>query len=886
MARFSHARTRPVAAVVSGFVLTVAFLAPVPFVGAATHRSPADTAARVLLQQAKAVPRADFSPIDERGAFLKSVRTVHTDAAHGDGCMTLTALAHVTLMLQSTPGVPPLLPATDSHALEAQIETVTAAVLGDGTAAACGGASTAASPVAAPITTLASSDNQQVTMHVAFPSPIFAPKTDDNGNDYFEMTGPAEGNGGEVGIGAPEVPLASETIAVPIGATPSVQVLGVSSYQLPAVQLWPLQPPAPMDATDGLAGGIPPFTIDPAAYATDALTPAQVTNLSAITSQRDLNMVTLRLAAGRYNPVQQSLTVITGMDVQVTFGTDATATFGTTDLTSPWNTPFESIYQSSVVNWGTVANYLSAPSFTHQACGEEMMVITDTALDPDAETFAADRTAHGVSSRVFLVDGPDGIGPSPIAIRNKIAQEVESQCVTRPSFVTLFGNTKAVPTWELSMPKDSVPENPIASDQPYGMIHQAPAIDAGIYSDLRTDLLVGRMPADENVLLQATNEADNINRYEDTPPTAGHFCKHVTGEEFFQPCADPGCNSKVPNVPETPSTQDQIGTLLPSEIALEAAATAGKSADRIANDEGNADAHWPLTINPQTMDNGQPVPKNVNWSGGSNDTTNAINAGTFLLWSSTHGYSDGSGWYLPGFSSSSITPSTFNTARLDGQNPVIWNINCDVGKFDAPNATQFPGVAPINGSGVSMTEKWLETDVAVGAVAASRESSAYWARLNLETMAKAVFPEEGNFWRALFNLPPLQPVLQLGALLNTVDDDVIARADMPNDPGAQAAVLEYNLMGDPSLIMYRSNPIGTKTVPLNGVLQSALDVSLSTSSRANGATITLVKDGQYIGRGFVVNGAADIPTVVSLPDLTGVQAIISGDTYVPTERTF
>jgi hypothetical protein len=35
-----------------------------------------------------------------------------------------------------------------------------------------------------------------------------------------------------------------------------------------------------------------------------------------------------------------------------------------------------------------------------------------------------------------------------------------------------------------------------------------------------------------------------------------------------------------------------------------------------------------------------------------------------------------------------------------------------------------------------------------------------------------------------------------------------------------------------------------------------------------------------------VNGAADIPTVVNLPDLTGVQAIISGDTFVPTERTF
>jgi hypothetical protein len=513
------------------------------------------------------------------------------------------------------------------------------------------------------------------------------------------------------------------------------------------------------------------------------------------------------------------------------------------------------------------------------------MVITDTALDPDAEAFAADRTAHGVSSRVFVVDGPAGIGPSPIAIRNKIAQEVESQCVTRPSFVTLFGNTRAVPTWELSLPGANA-ENPIASDQPYGMIHQAPAIDAGIYTDLRTDVLVGRMPADENVLLQASNEADNINRYEDHPPIAAHFYKHVTGEEFFQPCPAIGCYSSNPTVPQTPSTQDQLGAVLPSEIALQAAAIAGKSADRIANDEGAADAHWPLTIDPQTMDNGQPVPKNVNWNGQESDTTNAINAGTFLLWSVTHGATDGSAWYLPPYSNSSITPSNFATIESNGQNPVIWMANCDVGKFDAPNATVFPGVSPINSSGVSMSEKWLETDVAVGSFAASRETSGYWARIDLETMARAVFPEEGNFWRALVSAPLVQPVLQLGAILATVDANVIATADMAHDTGAQVAVLEYNLMGDPSLIMHRENPLGTATVPLNGVLRSAFDVSLSTGSRANGATITLVKDGQYVGRGVVVNGAADISTVVELPSLAGVQAIISGDTFVPTSRTF
>jgi hypothetical protein len=241
---------------------------------------------------------------------------------------------------------------------------------------------------------------------------------------------------------------------------------------------------------------------------------------------------------------------------------------------------------------------------------------------------------------------------------------------------------------------------------------------------------------------------------------------------------------------------------------------------------------------------------------------------------------------LPGYNVDDITPSSLLTAESKGLSPVIWNANCDAGKFDAPQATQFPNVFPINFRGVSMSEKWLEADAAVGSFAASRESSVWWGRIDLEKMAQAVFPEQGNIWRTVLNLPTVQPVLQLGAILATVDANVIAQGDMVHDHGAQGAIFEYNLMGDPSLSMRRDRPNPLGTLRFNAVLQNVSDVLVSTTTRANGATVTLVKDGQYIGRGVIVNGMADVSTVVTLPDLTGVEAIVAGDKFVPTSRTF
>jgi hypothetical protein len=104
---------------------------------------------------------------------------------------------------------------------------------------------------------------------------------------------------------------------------------------------------------------------------------------------------------------------------------------------------------------------------------------------------------------------------------------------------------------------------------------------------------------------------------------------------------------------------------------------------------------------------------------------------------------------------------------------------------------------------------------------------------------------------------------------------------MVGDIGAQGAVLEYNLLGDPSMPLHRDVPLPIQDTLVRGALVDAAHVAVSTTQgTANGALVTLVRDGQYIGRGIVTDGTADVSTIVDVTTLNGVQAIIGGDPFV------
>jgi peptidase C25-like protein len=869
----------------------------------------------------ESAPADDLRAPGYRTYLLTKTRLAFGDAKAGRMCMAEAQLAQMrqNLSVRSTAGAPspdgaqvaPVLAAQ----LEAEILDIEALLLSSGGAGGCGGPAQPASPAPTPLIKVSSSDNMQITFHVTFPTPTFAGRLG-NGVPYLEMFGPNMGDvsslflpssgsirqPGGGAVGRPELPATGTVLAIPQGGGASVHLVATSNYRLPGVELWPFQPEAPAPAVNTALLPPPPapFTIDATAYGSTQPYPSRLAIAAPVGSLHGLEVDTVALAGAQYVPARQSLTVLTGMDVQVIYGGSTANVFGTTHLISPANIPYRTLWQGELLNWATVSHYLAGVS-VGLLCGEEMMVITSPALASVANQFAAARTSDGIITRTFLTGGgPSQIGTTAQQIRDAIAQQYnDTKCWVNPSYVLLLGDATVVPTFEISMglhaDKSSSTgfspnfyEDPVATDVPYGFIHQSSQVDSSLkdgtddITDYGQDLFVGRvtMPlvagiAGDPDVDAATAEMTMIENYEARPPFGPSFYNNVTGAEFFQPCPAVGndCgNSANPPAPVTPSTQDLESFLRSSEFVGTEAQVAGKTFNRIASDEQDNDSK--VTINPQTFDDGTSLPSGINWSGSTTDITNRVNAGTFLLWHSDHGYTDGSGWYEPAFGVGDVNSASPPSGLL----PVVWSSDCDTGKFDANSGVSTTYMTA--GTTPAYAPEWLESLHGVGAVGASRESPIYEDGFMLKGMGTNLFPEEGNIWRALLGIAPASPVVELGQLLEAAKNYMSSEtaADLTTDTGAQGTNLEYNDFGDPSMAIWRSAPrIYSKL--LTTVSGTVLQISTAQQG-TDGTLVNVMLNGQLIGQGELVDGSAQITVTQDMSGFSGATIDFSRDGFV------
>ncbi len=806
--------------------------------------------------------------------------------------------------------------------LEADMLDIQGLLLSSGHAVACGGASAPASPAAFPLTKVVSSDNTQVTFHVSFPATQFSEKVGD-GIPYTQVLSPAMGDvssmfsprkgeaqqAGSTAVGLPQLPVTGEEIALPQGGSAVVQVLHTSSYLLPAVQLWPLQPGTEATATASTGAPLPPpappFTINQSGYRSSQEYPSALAVATPPESEHGLAVAGVALAGGQYRPAQRLLRVLTGMEVQVSYGGNSQNVFGTRQLMTPDDLPFVTLWQSSLLNYNTIGKYLGPYAPPNDVCGEEMMIITSPALMSAAKTFAGQRTADGILTNVFTT-GPTavgGIGTTPQQIRNFIAKQYDNPaCRPHPSYVLLLGDTTVVPTFEIGFGTTTTdgtttpnfPEEVVATDMPYGFIHQASQVDASLASgvdkitDYNPDLFVARVPVPDNdgqpSAAAAAAELTMIHNYEDNPPPAGSaFYQNVVGAEFFQPCPDiqDDCGRTAnPPYTYTPTGQDEESFLRTSEFVGTEASVAGKTFERVASDEANNDPG--VTINPKTFDTGSPIPSGINFNGSDIDISNDLDAGAFLLWHSDHGYTNGSGWYEPGYGEGDISSLA---EPGNSELPVVWSSDCDSGKFDS-NTESSPYVTP--GVVPGYSEFWLEDGKAVGTVGSSRISYIYQDGFLLQGMGTSLFPEEGNIFRVLLGGSPVAPVLQLGQLVVAAKSymETETAANMTSDDGPRGSALEYNAFGDPSMPILRNAPLKFVTPVFHGSLVDANDVQVTTSQTGlDNTLVSLTVNGTYIGQGILENGSTLVHSDIRLNNLNGTDALLNRDEYEPGTLT-
>ena len=716
----------------------------------------------------------------------------------------------------------------------------------------------AAAPTAASIT-VRQSDELGFSALVQVPTRQITRTQDPAGTTYSQIVTPgidepAVGTGGE--IGRPAVPVLSYLLAIPQGSiTPTVRIGAITGIvSSTGVLLYPIQP-SPVDQTQEPLGdfGDPPFTIDRAAYTLDQnfpLNPVVVTRLGSV---RDLNVVLVTVATGQYNPVRRELQLFSGIQFDVTFQ-GGNGFFLPARALDPFERQNLPMYER-VVNYGAVQAHIN-PALDLTSCvGYEYLIVTDPLFRAAADTLASWKWKKGIATRVVETGiGTGKAGTTSAAIRAYIGSEY-SRCKVRPSYVLLLGDAEFIPTFYIPDGTDG-DGNPVsmASDLYYSVIPGAQ--DDSSFVPL-PDLALGRIPVD--TAAEAQTVVDKIVAYEKTPTTNANFYKRVTLASYFQCCridqAD-GTDARA-----FAQTSEQVRGYLQS-LSYTVQRIYTSSAKYYADPLKTSYYDPARDATPRFYYNSQALPADLGpgsgaWNGTTTDVINAFNQGRFLIMHRDHGYSGG--WADPAFSTTSI-----NSLANGNLLPVVFSVNCTSGVFDNETDSN-----PDNDTGVYFAEKLLRKagGGAVGILGDTRVSPTWENNTIARGFFDAVYPGfvpgfGGN-----------KPHRRLGDILNhgkfyLLDQLFVSPEQVAgtlSSGNVRKDMFLYHVYGDPTMELWTSDP--TVRLPLSSRYQP---VSQSASGwvldyPVEGATITLLQNGQPLGRAEVIGGRATI-TFVSPAD--------------------
>ncbi|MCR5659979.1 MAG: T9SS type A sorting domain-containing protein [Bacteroidales bacterium] len=320
-----------------------------------------------------------------------------------------------------------------------------------------------------------------------------------------------KGSFGSFAPGKPNLPVENRYIAVPKGATVTIEVKEKAYTLLNDITLLP----APEPLLD-VAEDLPKSRKDMSIFGKDANYPEENVVLSSPTQIRSLDVVMLSVTPFRYNPVQRTLEVIYDMDIEVRFD-GGNGQFGERRY---YNPEWEHILRDLVINGEMLSSsdyYSLIKSATeHDEAGCEYLIITPD--DPDimawADTLKAFRTKQGILTKV--VNLSECGGNNPETIRNYILNAYNNWTVP-PAAVLLFGgwrnNAGIRPFTHLTVPGDYGIYS-YSTDYPY----------CDMNGDSLADIAISRMTA--NNLNEYQAFVKKTIQYESEPPTDNSYYDH------------------------------------------------------------------------------------------------------------------------------------------------------------------------------------------------------------------------------------------------------------------------------------------------------------------------------------------------------------------------
>jgi hypothetical protein len=659
------------------------------------------------------------------------------------------------------------------------------------------------------------SNAEQLRVRVQLPAVQFVPR-EAGGQAWTELKVAKSDSPGAPGT--PAIPVVSDVLAVPDGATLRVTTNDVDKVVVEGVSVFPVQPdPVDQDTEppNFFAGPFAdrPFELNERAYARDAPVPAKPADADFLGGVRDLNIGALQIPAAQYNPDSKKLTLLKSVDVTVRF-VGGPHTFSD-ELANPWELNqrrlFETLINSNLVRGIGVREFF-------RRCGEEMVVITNPATLAAANTFAAARNAAGIRTAVFQT-GTAAVGTTAAQIQAFIRGRLNSPsflCI-RPSYVTIMGDDDLVPVFPGI--------NGIPSDLQYSMQND---------TDELPDIAVGRILGNDQAAVGTA--VNKIISYENSPPGGAWLNKATIAAQFQDDNLDGRENRTFIQFAETARS----GILRP-----------GLSVDRIYEDSPNTD--------PKQFNDGTDLPAALQqpgfaWNGTGADVTAAWNEGRYLMIHRDHGYADG--WGHPGF-------NTANAQALTNGNmlPVLMSINCSSGAFDY-DETSFASESLINPNGGSVgvfgdtrdSPTWHNTQIALGFV---------------DGLIPRVLPSEGPATRQRVGNALINGKMRLAGLAPPSGPGITG-----GDGSTRNELYLWHYFGDPSMQMWGGNPplildvnqfvaVFKKEIGPPPPEPPPFWVQVTVPPEFNGQAFSLLRLGEVIGKGVAQDGVVNIPATLA-----------------------
>ena len=241
-------------------------------------------------------------------------------------------------------------------------------------------------------------------------------------------------------IGAPQVLVHRELIAVPFGATPVVTVKNytVNEYKLADFgieKLYPMQPSQSKSETEV------EFVYNEAAYAAKGYDERPIAEVFVLGTMRGVQVGALQLNTVRYNASTNTIRVYNDIDVEVTFE-DADLALTEQTLVNTYSPYFRTVYSALFNERAILDIYDEHPDLW--AVPVKMLVVANRMFEDAMQPWITWKTEKGF---VMDVNYTDEIGTTASAIKTFITDKYNEGVANgqAPTFIIIIGDQNQVP---------------------------------------------------------------------------------------------------------------------------------------------------------------------------------------------------------------------------------------------------------------------------------------------------------------------------------------------------------------------------------------------------------------------------------------------------------